>query len=224
MTSFRNQLSKYLVRPRNLREPERDKENISMTAALTPIPKEPPASSLRSPIASRPCRTAASTSRRSTGDSCFANTHRRRIQGRPRSGDRPRLARRRAQTCSPRARPWNPRSSAAFPEMSFENVRHWLTQLGVLTARPAAFVIFALYGVAWIAIGNGLEWHALATLATWGMTLVIQRAEHRDTQALHAKLDELLKATHRANNDIMRIDDKDAEEVEKDRERVRRRP
>jgi hypothetical protein len=40
--------------------------------------------------------------------------------------------------------------------------------------RPAAFVIFALYGVAWIAIGNGLEWHALATLATWGMTLVIQ--------------------------------------------------
>jgi hypothetical protein len=75
---------------------------------------------LRSPIASRPCRTAASTSRRSTGDSCFANTHRRRIQGRPRSGDRPRLARRRAQTCSPRARPWNPRSSAAFPEMSFE--------------------------------------------------------------------------------------------------------
>ena len=106
--------------------------------------------------------------------------------------------------------------------MSFENLRHWLTQLGVLTARPAAFVIFALYGVAWIAIGNGLEWHALATLATWGMTLVIQRAEHRDTQAIHAKLDELLKADHRANNEIMSIDDKDAEEVEQDRKRVRR--
>ena len=28
------------------------------------------------------------------------------------------------------------------------------------------------------------EWHAVATLATWGMTLVIQRAEHRDTQAI----------------------------------------
>jgi low affinity Fe/Cu permease len=109
----------------------------------------------------------------------------------------------------------------AFPEMALENVRGWLTQMGVLTARPAAFAIFALYAVAWITIGNGLEWHSLATLATWGMTLLIQRAEHRDTQAVHAKLDELLKATHRANNDIMRIDDKDAEEVERERDSVR---
>ena len=105
--------------------------------------------------------------------------------------------------------------------MSLENVRRWLTQVGVLTARPAAFAIFALYGVAWIAIGNGLEWHSLATLATWGMTLVIQRAEHRDTQAIHAKLDELLKATSRADNEIMHIDDKDAEEVERERESAR---
>jgi low affinity Fe/Cu permease len=76
--------------------------------------------------------------------------------------------------------------------------------------------------MAWITIGNGLEWHSLATVATWAMTLVIQRAEHRDTQAIHAKLDELLKADHRANNEIMSIDDKDAEEVEQDRKRVRR--
>jgi low affinity Fe/Cu permease len=34
---------------------------------------------------------------------------------------------------------------------------------------------------------------AVATLSTWFMTLVIQRAENRDTQALHAKLDELLR-------------------------------
>src|SRR3954454_12751528 len=105
--------------------------------------------------------------------------------------------------------------------MAFKKARAWLTDIGVLTARSAAFVIFTLYAVAWIAVGNGLEWHSLATLATWAMTLVIQRAEHRDTQAIHAKLDELLKATHRANNDIMRIDDEDAEEVEQDRKRVR---
>jgi low affinity Fe/Cu permease len=106
--------------------------------------------------------------------------------------------------------------------MSFKNIRHWLTQLGVLTARPAAFAVFALYAVARIAIGDGFEWHSIATLATWAMTLVIQRAEHRDTQAIHAKLDKLLKADHRANNEIMSIDDKDAEEVEQDRKRVRR--
>jgi hypothetical protein len=53
------------------------------------------------------------------------------------------------------------------PDEMFQNFRHWLTQLGVLTARPAAFVIFALYAVAWITIGNGFEWHSLGTLATW---------------------------------------------------------
>jgi low affinity Fe/Cu permease len=105
--------------------------------------------------------------------------------------------------------------------MFASNARGWLTQIGVLTARPAAFAIFALYCAAWTLFGNGLEWHSLATLATWEMTLVIQRAEHRDTQAIHAKLDELLKATNRANNDIMRIDDKDAEEVERGRQKVR---
>jgi low affinity Fe/Cu permease len=52
------------------------------------------------------------------------------------------------------------------------------------------------------------------------MTLVIQRAEHRDTQAILAKLDELLKASGRA--DLMKVDDKDAERVEKEREQIRR--
>jgi len=60
----------------------------------------------------------------------------------------------------------------------------------------------------------------MATLATWGMTLLIQRAEHRDTQAIHAKLDELLKVHGKADNSLMSIDDKDAEEVEKERTQV----
>ena len=53
------------------------------------------------------------------------------------------------------------------------------------------------------------------------MTLVIQRAEHRDTQAIHAKLDELLKVNGDAKNELISIDDKDAEEVEYERNRVR---
>jgi low affinity Fe/Cu permease len=104
---------------------------------------------------------------------------------------------------------------------AMKEVRSWLTNIGVLAARPAAFVVFLVYGALWIAFGNGLEWHSLATLATWGMTLVIQRAEHRDTQAIHAKLDELLKVHVDAKNSLMTIDDKDAEEVERERAKVR---
>jgi low affinity Fe/Cu permease len=109
----------------------------------------------------------------------------------------------------------------ALPGMSLANVKGWLTDIGVATSRPAAFGVFALYAVAWVTLGNGLEWHSLATLATWGMTLVIQRAEHRDTQAVHAKLDELLKANGRPG--LMKVDDEDAEEVETRREEIRRR-
>jgi low affinity Fe/Cu permease len=101
-------------------------------------------------------------------------------------------------------------------------VRRWLTNLGVLTARPAAFGIFAAYVLAWLWFSpDTMEWHSIATLATWFMTLVIQRAEHRDTQALHVKLDELLRIHSKARNELTRVDEEDAEEVEQERERVR---
>ncbi len=108
-----------------------------------------------------------------------------------------------------------------FARMSLKDLRGWLTDLGVLAARPAAFVIFAIYALAWIVLGDGLHWHSIAMLATWGMTLVIQRAEYRDTQAIHAKLDELLKSKGNANDEMIGIDDEDAEEVEKARKQAR---
>ncbi|WP_343221639.1 low affinity iron permease family protein [Mesorhizobium silamurunense] len=53
------------------------------------------------------------------------------------------------------------------------------------------------------------------------MTLLIQRAEHRDTQALQAKLDELIRATGNARNDVANIDDKEPEEIERQRSAAR---
>lgn len=99
----------------------------------------------------------------------------------------------------------------------------FLTYLGVLTSRPAAFVVVLVYAALWAIFSwHTLEWHAYATLATWLMTLIIQRAEHRDTQATHAKLDELLHALGDARNSVTRIDEKEPEEIEADRARFRR--
>jgi low affinity Fe/Cu permease len=105
--------------------------------------------------------------------------------------------------------------------MALKMVRGWLTEIGVLTSRPIAFGIFVAYAIAWLVLGDGLKWHSIAVMATWGMTLVIQRAEHRDTQAIHAKLDELLKAVGGADNEVMDVDEKDAEDVEKERKKVK---
>jgi low affinity Fe/Cu permease len=70
-----------------------------------------------------------------------------------------------------------------------------LTQIGVHTAHPFAFLIVSAYGLSWIFFEREtFNWHAVATMAIWFMTLFIQRAEYRDTQAIQAKLDELLHA------------------------------
>ena len=50
------------------------------------------------------------------------------------------------------------------------------------------------------------------------MTLFIQRAEHRDTHALQAKIDELIRANGGAKDEITKIDEKKPEEIEQQRE------
>jgi low affinity Fe/Cu permease len=108
--------------------------------------------------------------------------------------------------------------------MMWRNYRHGLTTLGVATARPAAFAVFLAYAALWLVLDLGsLDWHAIATLATWFMTLVIQRAEHRDTQALHAKLDELLRADKGARTELVGIDDEEPEIIEERRAASRRK-
>ena len=97
-----------------------------------------------------------------------------------------------------------------------------LTRLGVYTASPVAFLVLIVYAVLWYILEpETLEWHAVATLATWAMTLVIQRAEHRDTQAIHAKLDEILHALGDARDEVTRMDDEEPEEIERRRKHMR---
>jgi low affinity Fe/Cu permease len=98
-------------------------------------------------------------------------------------------------------------------------IRQCLTLLGKIAASPWALASVAAYTVVWLAFDrDSLNFHGVATLATWCMTLFIQRSEHRDTQALHAKLDELLKAQPGARDHLARIDKREPEEIEEQRE------
>ena len=72
--------------------------------------------------------------------------------------------------------------------------RHWTTHVGQAAGHPAAFLVVILYAVLWLTFDRAtFDWNAVATLAVFGMTLFIQRANRRDNLALHAKLDELLR-------------------------------
>ncbi len=99
-------------------------------------------------------------------------------------------------------------------------MRHFLTWLGSASAHPAALLIVVIYAIGWIIFDRqSFDWHGFATLATWTMTLFIQRSEHRDTQAIHAKLDELLRVEDEARNELTKIDAREPEEIEKHRKR-----
>ena len=98
--------------------------------------------------------------------------------------------------------------------MEKRHVRHWLTRLGELAAHPAAFGIIAVYAVAWLIFSPATYgWSGIASLATWFMTLLITRTEHRDTQAIQAKLDELLRTHGDARDELTAIDEKEVEEI-----------
>jgi low affinity Fe/Cu permease len=99
-------------------------------------------------------------------------------------------------------------------------IRRQLTRFGVLTAHPAAFAIVLVYAGLWFTFEREtFDWHAVATLATWTMTLFITRSEHRDTQAIEAKLDELLRVHGDARNELMELDNREPEEIEAHRKR-----
>ena len=91
----------------------------------------------------------------------------------------------------------------------------WTSLVGRVTAHPAAFVIVLLYAAVWIVFDRQhFDFNAVANLAVWVMTLMIQRANRRDTLALHAKLDELLRVDNAARSELTRLDEKEPEEIE----------
>src|SRR5580698_1291731 len=101
--------------------------------------------------------------------------------------------------------------------------RRWLTRVGVSTSHPLSFVVVGVYVAAWLIFDRrSFGWQSAATVATWIMTLFIQRAEHRDTQAIHAKLDELLRAHGDADDRLARLDREEPEEIKRQRERAMR--
>ncbi|HZR75185.1 low affinity iron permease family protein [Bradyrhizobium sp.] len=96
-----------------------------------------------------------------------------------------------------------------------KSIQRFLTNAGTLLSRPWAVGVVILYAVLWIIFDPAsLNWHGIVSLATLFMALFIQRSEHRDTQAIHAKLDELLRVNSGARSQLTTLDDREPEQVE----------
>jgi low affinity Fe/Cu permease len=97
--------------------------------------------------------------------------------------------------------------------------RHWTTHVGQAAGHPAAFLVVIVYALLWLAFDRStFDWNAIATLAVFVMTLFIQRANRRDTLALHAKLDELLRVDHAARSELTQLDEQEPEAIMRHRD------
>lgn len=98
-------------------------------------------------------------------------------------------------------------------------IRQGLTQLGVLAAHPLSFVLVLALTVIWYIVErHSLDWHGAATVVTLIIALLIHRATHRDTQAVQAKLDALIRALPEASNTVASIDKREPEEIARHRD------
>jgi low affinity Fe/Cu permease len=75
--------------------------------------------------------------------------------------------------------------------------------------------VVLFYALLWLMLDQAsFDWNAVATLAVWIMTLFIQRANRRDTLALHAKLDELLRTDQHARSELALLDEQEPEVIQ----------
>jgi low affinity Fe/Cu permease len=116
-----------------------------------------------------------------------------------------------------------PSPTAPKPQRQFA----WFTRFARWTSchagRPSAFLGAVLVIIVWAVTGPIFHysdtWQLVintgTTIVTFLMVFLIQNTQNRDSQALHVKLDELIRAKKGARNSFLDLDELSDEELEK---------
>jgi low affinity Fe/Cu permease len=99
----------------------------------------------------------------------------------------------------------------------------FLTWSAKKAGHPVTFVVALFVVAGWVIIGLifGFDntWlliiNTIATLNAALMVFVIQNTQYRESKALHLKIDELIRATKEATNELIAIEEIEEEELEK---------
>ena len=94
-------------------------------------------------------------------------------------------------------------------------------QLSSWTGRSSTFVLAVVLVAAWAVTGPVFHYsntwqlviNTATTVVTFLMVFLIQHTQNRDTQAMHIKLDEIIRATQGSHNAILDLEDMDEEEL-----------
>jgi low affinity Fe/Cu permease len=113
---------------------------------------------------------------------------------------------------------------------------NWFTNFATASAAavgsPAAFIFAVATIIAWLITGPLFHFsnawqlvvNSWSNIMTFLVVFLIQNSQNRDSRAVNLKLDELIRSTERAHNemiDIEHLSDKELESLAKRYERIR---
>jgi len=99
----------------------------------------------------------------------------------------------------------------------------FLTWSAKMAGNPIAFVAALSVVAIWLIIGFFIDFdtkwililNTIATLNAALMVFIIQNTQNRENKALHLKIDELIRVTKEAANELIAIEEMEEEELEK---------
>jgi low affinity Fe/Cu permease len=107
-------------------------------------------------------------------------------------------------------------------QSSFKGFQVLATRASIWVGSKWAFAGALLLIVGWVATGPYFRYsdtwqlvvNTATTIVTFLMVFLIQNTQNRDAKAIHLKLDEIIRANRRANNQMIDIEKLSDEELE----------